>query len=148
MQLDEKDQKIIDCLSINSRQSTYSISKKTAIPITTVHNRIKKLERQGIIKGYTVVLNQKKLGRKLMCYCVLHYNIGVWGKETNRQELKKQLLNLHSIQEVKYITGRFDILLKFNLKDMDEYNDIILNQLRKIPGIGQTETIFVLEDVK
>lgn len=146
--LDDKDLKIIECLKENSRQSTYRISKKTVMPLTTVHNRIKKLEKEGIIKQYSLVLNQKKMGNILTVYILVHYNISFWKKETDRLQLKKSFLSLPNIAEVKYITGRYDILLKFHLKDMDTLNNIILKDLRKISGIGQTETIFVLEDVK
>ncbi len=148
LELDDKDWKIIECLRENSRQSSYLISKKTAIPLTTVHNRIRKLEREGIIKNYTVILDDKLLGKQLTAYIFTRYNISVWGKETSREQLKKQLLALPDIEEVKYLLGRFDILLKFKLKDIDELNNIILLKLRKIPGIGQTETFFVLEDIK
>ena len=60
MNINEKDRKILDVLKKNAKLTTSQISKKTNIPITTVHNRIKKLEQQEIIKGYTIVLNQEK----------------------------------------------------------------------------------------
>ena len=58
--MDEKDEQILQILLINSKLSTHQISKKTGIPITTVHNRIKKLTKKGIIKGYTIVIDHKK----------------------------------------------------------------------------------------
>ncbi|MBS3121264.1 Lrp/AsnC family transcriptional regulator [Candidatus Woesearchaeota archaeon] len=146
--LDKKDMAIIDYLKQNSRQSTYQISKKIGIPITTVHNRIKKLEKEGIIKQYSLVLDQKKIGNTITVYILVHYNISVWKKEADRYLLGKYLSALPNIVEIKYITGRFDILLKFYVKDMEMLNNIIMKDLRKIPGIGQTETIFVLDDIK
>ena len=146
--LDKKDMAIIDYLKQNSRQSTYQISKKIGIPIPTVHNRIKKLEKEGIIKQYSLVLDQKKIGNTITVYILVHYNISVWKKEADRYLLGKYLSALPNIVEIKYITGRFDILLKFYVKDMEMLNNIIMKDLRKIPGIGQTETIFVLDDIK
>ncbi len=145
---DQTDWKIIDVLKENSRLSSSKISKKTGIPITTVFNRMKKLEKERIIKNYTVVVDEKKLGNIITAYIFLHYNISVWGKGTDREELRKQLRALPRVEEIKYITGRFDIMLKVRAPDMDFLNDFILAQLRKIKGVGQTETFFVMEEVR
>ena len=63
MELDQKDLKIIDILKENSKLTVNQISKRFNIPITTVHNRIKKLEKLGVIKNYTVILDYKKLNK-------------------------------------------------------------------------------------
>lgn len=148
MKIDQTDQKIITLLQENSKLSTRKLAKKTLIPITTIYNRIKKLEKAGIIKKYSIILDEKKLGKILTAYILMHYDISVWGKESTKKELKKQLLGLPGLEEIKYISGRYDILLKAKTTDMDELNNLILTKLRKIPGIGQTETIFVLEEIK
>lgn len=148
MEIDKTDQKIITLLQENSKLSSRKIAKKTLIPITTVYNRIKKLEQEGIIKKYSIVLDEEKMGKILTAYVLMHYDISVWGKESTKKELKKQLLSLPSVEEVKYIVGRYDILLKARLSNMGELNHIILEKTRRIPGIGQTETFFVLEDLK
>ena len=145
---DQTDWKILDVLKENSRLSTSKISKKTGIPVTTVFNRMKKLEREGLIKNYTINLDQKKLGKLLTAYILIHYDISVWDRESTRNELRHQLLSLPNVEEINYISGRFDILLKVRIKDMDELNSLILSKLRRIPGIGQTETFFVMEEVK
>lgn len=150
MNIDEKDYRIIDIIKENSHLSTYKISKKTGIPVTTVHNRIKKLEKEGIIKRYTVVLDYKKLGLPITAHILVHYHIEQWYHKPDeaREQLKKGLLKLPFVEEIKYITGSFDILLKVRMKDVDQLNSVLLDKLRHIPGIGQTETIFVLEDLK
>ena len=63
--LDNKDLAIIEVLKHNSNFSTQQISKKTGIPISTVHNRIRKLEKSGIIKEYTILLDNKKIGKPI-----------------------------------------------------------------------------------
>ena len=146
-EIDKIDQKIIEILKTDAKTSNREIAKKTKLPVTTVFNRIRRLEKNCVIRGYSAVLDYKKLGLKLTAYSLLHYNISIWGKETSRAELKRQLMALPNIEEVKYIIGQYDILLKFRVRDMDDFNDILLNKLRGIPGIGQTETFIVLEDV-
>src|SRR3989338_7376290 len=145
---DKNDLIILDTLKHNAKWSTYKIAKKTLIPITTVHNRIKKLEKAGIIKQYTVILDHQKLGRGITAYVLVHYNVSVWGKETTKENFRKNLLLLPGVEEIKYITGEYDIMLKVRVKDMEELNNLLLTNLRKIPGIGQTNSIFVLEDVR
>ena len=83
----------------------------------------------------------------MTAYSLIHYDISIWGKETSREDLKRQLKKLPNLEEIKYIIGRYDILLKFRIKDMDDINNVLLDQLRNIPGIGRTETFFVLEDI-
>lgn len=148
---DENDLKILDALKENSRLSMRKIARKTLIPVATVYNRIKKMEEAGIIEGYTIKINQKKLGKLLTSYIQTNYDISQWRKESKekqRKDLKKELLSLSGIESISYITGRFDILLKVRVKDMDELNNLILTQLRNIPGIGASESFFVLEEIK
>jgi len=150
MKIDEKELRIIDILKENARLSTHKISKKTGIPVTTVYNRIKKLNKEGIIKGYTITLDHKKLGFPITAYVLMHYNLEHWQKNPQeaRDNLKKAMSKLPFIHEIKYITGNFDIMLKVRLKDMGQLNTVLLDKLRHIAGIGNTETIFVIEDVK
>ena len=148
MEMDNKDIKILECLKENSKYTTSQISKKTAIPATTVHNRIKKMEEEGIIKGYSVVLDQKKMGKMLTAYSLIHYDTSLWVKGTSKKDLENKLKSLPNVEEIKFITGKFDILLKVYAKDMDDLNEVVLNKLRKVLGVGTTETIFVMENIK
>ena len=148
MAIDEKDLKILEVLKEHAKLSAYKIAKKTLIPVATVHNRIKKLEKEGIISQYTIKTDPKKLGKIVTAYVLIRYHISSWGKTTNREQFKKKLLCLPNIEEIKYITGRFDILLKGHFKDLEDVNNLLLNELRKIPDVGQTETFFVIETVK
>ena len=70
--MDEKDMKIIEVLKKDSSMSTQAISKEAGIPVTTVHNRIKRMKDQGIIKGYTVMLDHSKIGLGISAYILMH----------------------------------------------------------------------------
>jgi len=147
VKIDKSNRQIIDILRENAKCPAKEIAARTAMPITTVFNRIKKLEREGVIKRYSIVVDEKKLGKNIAAYVLLHYNIALWGESVTRESLKKQLLELPCIVEVKYLLGQYDILLKVQVADIEELNDIILDRFRKIPGIGQTATLIVLEDL-
>ncbi len=145
--IDQTDFKILELLTLDSKKTNREIAEKIKVPITTVFNRIRRLEKEGIIKNYTLNLDHKKLGKKLCAYSLIHYDISIWGKETSRDKLKNQLRKLPHVEEIKYLIGQYDILIKFRIKDMDELNQVLLGKLRNIPGIGKTETFFVLEDI-
>ncbi len=148
MKLDEKDMRILDVLRQNAKLTTHKISKKLAMPITTVHNRIKKLEKIGIIKRYTVELDYKKLKRGLLVY------IGVTvtytspsGKKLHQEDIAKKIKKLKGVEEVDIMAGGTDILVKIRLKDIDELNDFVIKKLREIDGVDKTQTMVVMSSV-
>ncbi len=148
MEIDEKDRLILDVLKANSKLSTSKISKKTGIPIATVHNRIKKMEKEKIILNYTVKVDKRKLGKNITGYVLVHYDLSAWQKNITEEEFKRRILMLPCVEEVRYLTGRFDLFLKVELQDMNELSELVLNRLQHIPGIGQTETMLVIEKIK
>ena len=146
--MDYKDERILDILKENSKLSTQQISKKASIPITTVHHRIKKLEKQGIIKKYTVVLDPKKIGKAISAYIliIVDYKLLKQIKKTQDDLAKK--LKLHpAIEEASTVTGETDIIIKVRAKDMGELNNLITNYVRNVEGIEKTKTVVVLSEV-
>ena len=79
--IDEKDKLIIDALRQNARLSTKQIAKKANIPITTVFNRIRNLEKNGIIKGYSCVIDNKKLGKGISAHILININFDKLSKK-------------------------------------------------------------------
>ncbi|MBI3032190.1 Lrp/AsnC family transcriptional regulator [Candidatus Woesearchaeota archaeon] len=146
--IDEIDKRIIELLKDNAKLSTRAIGKKTGIPITTVYHRIRKLEQQGIIKKYTAIIDEEKLGRGLCGYTLIHYDASTLGDDKVREDLKKKLCALPEVEEIKYLTGRFDILLKARAKDIKEFGELLSVKLHKIPGVKNSETFFVINDIK
>lgn len=143
--LDKKDLKILEVLKRNAKLSTQQIAKKTLIPTTTVHNRIKKLEELGIIKGYTVVLDDKKLGKKLSAYILMTVDYKLLKeKGISQHELAKLLKNHEFVDEVDMITGRSDIIIRIKANDVEELDDFVTKYLRNLDGIERTETMMIL----
>ncbi len=143
--MDIKDEHIINILKENSRLSTQKISKKTGLPITTVYNRIKKLEKDGIIKKYSVVLDKKKLGKNITAYVLIYFNRAVIGEKLTYEQLAAKFMHLPFIESMGYITGRYDIILKVSLNSIEELDNLVLDALRKIPGVGRTETMISMK---
>lgn len=146
--LDEKDLKILDVLKQNSKLTTQQIAKRVNIPITTIHNRIKKLEKLGVIKGYTLVLDYKKLGRPILGYVlVTAFSTLPTGKRLSQDAIAKEIKKLSGVEEVNIVTGGTDILVKVRVKDIDELNNFLIKKLRRIDGVDKTQTMIVLSSV-
>ncbi len=144
MDLDKKDLKIIEILKQNSKQTTSQISKKFNIPITTVHNRIKKLEKLGIIKNYTVVLDYKKLDQGILSYILVSVMYTLPNeKKIDQEEIAKEIKKIGA-EEVSIVTGGTDLIVKVRVKDVEELNEFVIKKLRNIDGVDKTQTLIVL----
>lgn len=145
---DKKDFAIIEALKSGGRLSTQQIAKKTSIPITTVHNRIKKLEKEGVIKGYTVVLDNKKIGRTIAAYILVTVDYKyLKEKKMSQYELAQKLKSNSNVEEAAMVTGASDIIIKVRASDMEGLNDFITKYLRNIDGIEKTQTAVILNEV-
>ncbi len=143
--LDSKDMKILGFLSDNAKLTSQQISRKTLIPITTVHNRIKKLEKRGVIKGYTTVLDHKKLGKGILAFILVTVSyITSSGKRISQAELAKKIRSFPCVEEIHIVTGGADLIMKARVSDMEELNDFVINELRNIDGVENTQTIISL----
>ncbi len=148
MTLDEKDKQILDLLKQDSSLTTSKISKKTRIPITTIHNRIQKLKRLDIIKNYTLNLNYEKLGKSITSYILLTVSQTLAsGKKTSQQEIGKKIKAHDDIEIVDIVTGSTDMIIKVRTDSMSSLNSLLTNDLRKIDGVDKTQTMMVLEGI-
>lgn len=146
--MDWKDERILNVLKENSKLSTQQISKRVSIPITTVHHRIKKLEKDGVIKKYTVVLDPKKIGKPISAYILVtvNYNLLKQIKRT-QHDLTKKLKSHDNVEEASMVTGGTDIIIKIRVKDIDELDDFVTKYLRNIEGIEKTQTTVILNEI-
>ncbi len=145
--LDKKDEAIISALKENAKLSTQQIARRTRIPITTVHNRIKKLEKEGVIKGYTVILDNKKIGKPLAAYILITVDYKLLKKlKRSQYELAQQLLKHPSVESSAMITGAADIIIKIRCSSVDELNEFVTVYLRNVEGVEKTQTAIVLNE--
>jgi len=147
--MDTKDKQILDLMKYNSRLSTQKISKRTGIPITTVHHRIKKLENEGIIKRYTLLLNNNKIGKNLAAYVAITVNYDLLKRmNITQHDLAKKLKRNESVEEVSMVTGGTDIILKIRVSGIEKMDDFITTYLRNVDGIERTQTMVILHEIE
>ena len=145
--VDQKDAKILECLAENGRHSTQEIAKNTHIPITTVHNRMKRLVRDGVIKGYTVVVDYKKTGKPIAAYVLVNVDYALLKQSNSSQhDLILKIKQRAPVEDVAMVTGSKDIVLKIRVATIDKLNGFVTQELRTIAGVGATETLVVLEE--
>lgn len=148
MALDKKDLMVLESLKENSKQTTHMIARKTAIPITTVHNRIKKLEKSGIIKKYTVNLDHNKLNRSLLSFILVTVNYSTpSGVKLTQEEIARTIKKIPGVESACIVTGVTDILVRVRVKDVEELNRLIIDKLRTVDGVDKTQTMVVLDDI-
>lgn len=145
--LDEIDKKILGHLQQDSRATVREIAKQAAVPITTVHSRLKRLQRNGIIKRFTIELNHEKLGKGIAAFVfaeISHERLV--DKEHGINILKKKLLTFDEVEHIYAVTGDIDLILKVRVAGIRQLDEFLIRKLRNITGIGRTSTVVVLEE--
>ncbi len=146
--LKEKDKIILEILRNNCKLTTKEISEKTGMPITTVHNRIKRMEAGGIIKKYTAVVDNRKLGKIIKAFIQISVTYATpSGKHISQEELAKKIYLMPEVEECYIMTGSTDVLISVSVSDIDELNNFVINKLRDLEGVQNTLTAIVLNDI-
>ena len=146
MKIDKTDLHILGILKQDAHLSTKDISKKLLIPITTIHNRIKKLQQEGIIKSYTIITDDKKLGKGLDVFILVGIHYGsIEGKGKTQEDVAKDIKKLSQVEEVCIVTGMHDMVIRVKEENIDKLNDFLINKLRKVSGVSKTQTMIILK---
>ena len=143
--IDEKNQIILKELIKNSRNSTKNIAKNTSIPRVTVHDRIQKMKKSGIIKRFTVNIDYKKTGLPTEVFIFISFQQNV---DVSQRELAKRISKIEGVAEVHIISGEYDLLLKVRGETLESIGNLVVDKLRKIKGVGNTLTFACFETIK
>src|SRR5688572_28069773 len=145
MALDRIDKRILEELQKNGRLSNLELADKVGLSASPCLRRVKQLEEAGLINGYVGLLNASKLGLKLMALV----QISMDRHTPDRFEHFEAAVKTYpQILECILITGQSaDYQLKVRVKDMEEYQDFLLNHLTRIAGVTDVHSSFVLRQV-
>lgn len=140
--MDILDLEILNCLKENSREKASVISRKINLSVSAVLERIRKMENQGVILGYTVKTNKKSLG--LAMQAVMEVSL----EHPSYFDHFTQMVNeVPEIAECCYINGDFDFLLKLYAKDPEDLEKTH-KMIKDFRGVGKTRIYTVLRNVK
>ena len=139
--LDEIDRKIIRVLEKDARTSLRKISELVNVSLGTVSNRVKKMERNGVIMGYSVILNPDEIGWEL------NVVIGQKNQKGRLIEIQEKIAKDSRVHGVYDVTGDFDSMVIARAKNRNDLDDLSKNVL-SIDGVERSITHLVLNTVK
>ncbi|HIH22211.1 TPA: Lrp/AsnC family transcriptional regulator [Candidatus Micrarchaeota archaeon] len=146
--LDEKDFAILDALEKNAKQSVFQLAKKTGIPPTTIHNRIRKLKKDGVIEGYSIRLNHEKTGMNVCALVFVFLDNNKLEPSSKKGGLARQFAKYPNVDEVFETTGSMDIIVKVYGSNIRDITDFVLNKVREVSGVVKTETVITLSEIR
>lgn len=143
--LDETDLKILSELQADGRLSNIQLAKLVGLTPTPCLERVKRLERHGVIQGYHARINPDALGLGMIVF------VEVTTERATAPEhelFRAAVQRLPEVLECHMVGGGFDFLLKARVADMNDYRDFFHRMLAELPGIRATQTYFVIEELK
>ncbi len=144
-QLDRIDLRIVSALSTDGRLSMAQLASKVGLSKTPVQARVKRLEKDGYIRGYTAIIDRERMGEGHIAF------VQVTLSDTRSSALdafNKAALAVAEIEQCHMIAGGFDYLLKIRTKDIASYRRILGERISALPHVAQTSTFVAMETVK
>ena len=143
--LDKIDRQILALLRENARMSNLELAESINLSPTPCARRVKQLEDSGVITGYSVTTDPRKLGYQLSVYIAISMDKHTAERFSN---FEKKLREFPEVVSCSIVTGRSeDYLIKALVKDMAHYEEFLLHRLNRIEGIAQVHTSFELRQV-
>ena len=145
MEFDVIDQQLLGLLQSDSKKTTKEYANILNMSTTAVYERIRRLERTGVIRDYVALVDKKKVNKafQVLCHVKLVQHI-----EKNVLQFEREILKLEEVAECYHISGDYDYILKVHVSNMEAYRDFMVSKLTAISNIGSTQSSFVINEVK
>lgn len=145
MNLDAIDKKLLALLQDDCKQTTKTLSLKLNLSVTAVYERIRKLERIGVIEKYVALVKKEAVNKSFEAFC--HIKL-LQHTQDYVIEFEKEVTQLDEVVSCYHISGDYDYLLKVIVSDMEAFREFMVNKLTSINHIGSTHSMFVINEVK
>lgn len=144
-EIDKTDAKILDLLQRDSRMTNQELSEHLGMSASPCWRRVKRLQDEQIIRGYGVLLDRKKLGLGVMVFIRVSIDSH---NEIEAKKFEEQVSALEYVVACYSIGGDADFLLQVVSPDIDTYADFSMSIIRRLPGIKEMQSMFVLKEIK
>jgi Lrp/AsnC family leucine-responsive transcriptional regulator len=145
MTLDQIDKKLLLLLQTDSKKTTKELSLKLNLSVTAVYERVKKLEREGVIDKYVALLNKSKVDKGFVVFCHLKL---IQHSQEFLTKFESEVVKLSEVLECFHVSGDYDYILKIVVKDMEAYREFLVSKLTTLQHIGSTQSTFMISEVK
>jgi len=141
--LDAIDRKLLALLQDDAKLSQAELAKEVGLTAPSVNERIRKLERGGIIRGYVALLDERKLGHDITAFVEIFIEHPKF-----ESGFIEAVGDMDEVLECHHITGEFSLLLKVRVRDMQAFRRLLIEKLNTVRGVRQTRTLIVLATSK
>lgn len=145
MALDPQEVKILRLLQDNARMTNQVLAETTGMSASPCWRKVRKLEEDEVIEGYRAVLNRKKIGLGVMVFVRVSIDSH---SESEAKKFEQQVTALADVVACYSIGGDADFLLQVVAADLDSYADFAMSVIRRLPGIKEMQSMFVLKEIK
>lgn len=143
--LSKIDRNILRTLQNDGRISYTDLAKKVGLSVTPCIERVKRLEGNGYIQGYSATLNPLQLEADLVVFVQIRLN---HTSQENFEEFRRSVLELENIQSCFLVSGNYDYLLKARVADMAAYRKLLGHRILKLPAVQESTSYVVMEELK
>ena len=145
MSLSKTDVKILEQLQQDARITNQQLADVIGLSASPTWRKVRKLEEEQVIQGYRAVLNRRKIGLNVMVFVRVTIDSH---SETEARKFEAKVTALENVVSCYSIGGDADFLLQVVSADMDAYADFAMSVIRRLPGIKEMQSMFVLKEVK
>ena len=143
--LDKLDRRILALLQKDGRLSMKDLGEQVGLSITPCIERVKRMERDGIITGYYARVNPAALGASLLMFV----QITLSNKSGEMfYQFRREVLRIPQVLECHLVSGDFDYIIKARIQEMTEYRKLLGDILLQLPGAAQSKSYVVMEEIK
>ncbi|QLJ52773.1 MAG: Transcriptional regulator, AsnC family [Candidatus Fermentimicrarchaeum limneticum] len=143
----EEDLLLLEMLQTDCRKSLKEIAKKAGMPMSTVHEKIKRFEKTGLIKSYRALLDEKKLGFDVTAFIMASTEY-LGGDKNFQRKLGEKVASLPNVLGVHTVSGDWDLIIKVKFKGVQQLGKFVNESVRTIPGIDKTMTMVSIDEIK
>ncbi len=145
MIIDDKDRQMLQLLQQDARHTVKELAQAINLTPSPTFDRQKRMEREGVIKGYVALVDAKKVGNGLLALTSVKL------REQTREcalNFMEHIMKCDEVTECHNISGEYDFFLKIHLRDMEHYERFVFNKLGTINSVGSYNSIFSIKEVK
>jgi DNA-binding Lrp family transcriptional regulator len=141
-ELDETDRHIVDELRASGRMSMRALAAVLHISRANAYTRVARLERNGVITGYTAIVDPQRYGHTLSAYVYLKVQQQAWKRLQNR------LADIPEVDHAALVSGEHDIVLLVRARDAAALRDLVLTRLQDMPEVVSTQTELIFDEIR